>query len=239
MEKNFRIALKHVLEHEGGFVNHPADPGGATNKGVTLATYRGWIGRNVGENDLRNIPENHVKAIYRENYWNKIKGDDLPSGVDYCVFDFAVNSGPKRAAQFLQRVVNVDDDGVIGPQTLAAVNKITPVSLIVNLNKRRLDWLQGLRTWRTFGRGWTNRVKDQESKALVMAGGSTDAVSPEPRPPSRPPRPDRSNAVDAGIGVAGAGGAAAISQQSITIAIILLVVTAGIIVGRRYFGRQK
>ena len=131
MDRNFERALLLVLKHEGGFVNHPKDPGGATNLGVTIGTAK-RLGIDVdgdGDTDILDIKKlkpSDAAKVYRAEYWNKIKGDHLPSGVDYAVFDFAVNSGPGRAAEYLQAIAGVAQDGAIGPQTVAAVTKLDP-----------------------------------------------------------------------------------------------------------------
>jgi lysozyme family protein len=191
MRDSFPRALQLVLAHEGGFVDHPKDPGGATNKGITLSTYRGYTRNNrLTAADLRNITDEMVARIYRERYWNAVKGDQLPNGVDYAVFDFAVNSGPARAAKFLQKVVGTKQDGVIGPMTLDAVAGIGP-SVINRLCEARLFWLRKLPTWPTFGRGWERRVRDVEREARKMGGA---APVPVPAPPvpfnERPPDPE-------------------------------------------------
>ena len=181
MEANFQRALALVLKHEGGWSDHPSDPGGATMKGVTLATYRAYINKNGTKDDLRNITQAQLEKVYREQYWNKVRGDDLPSGVDYAVFDFAVNSGPARAAKYLQAVVGVAQDGVIGPQTLAAVKAASASAVIDKLCDKRLAFLQGLKTWSTFGKGWGRRVADVRSaaKSMVQAPNS-DAPKAKP-----------------------------------------------------------
>lgn len=170
MKKNFGMALKAVLVHEGGYVNHPADPGGATNKGITWRTYNAWRrNRGLPDRHVKNITDEEVAAIYKAQYWNVIRGDDLPSGLDYAVFDFAVNSGPARAAKFLQRIVNVNADGQIGQITLEAVAKANTKHTINALCDNRLAWLQRLRHWGTFGRGWTRRVQEVKAMANEMA----------------------------------------------------------------------
>lgn len=183
---NFDRALSLVLVHEGGYVNHPADPGGATNKGITQATYNAWRkSRGLATRSVKSITNAEVATIYRNNYWNAIRGDDLPSGVDYMAFDFAVNSGPRRSAQYLQRVVGVDDDGKIGPVTLAAVAKHDAVSVINLVLDRRLAWLKTLTTWKTFGKGWSNRIAGVRKDALAMIGAPAPQPSPvTPVPPS-------------------------------------------------------
>lgn len=169
MDSNFKEALKHVLVHEGGYVDHPKDPGGATNKGVTIGTYRRYINKNGTKQDLRNITDAQIEKVYYKHYWLAVAADKLPSGVDYAVFDFAVNSGPSRAAKFLQKIVGVAQDGKIGPLTVKAVNAGNAKWIIDQLCGKRLAWLKTLKTWPTFGRGWTVRVSGVETDALEMA----------------------------------------------------------------------
>ena len=161
----FQRAVAEILEHEGGYVNDPQDPGGETNYGITRTTARahGYRG------DMRAIPMSVVHRIYRRSYWAAVRGDELPRGVDLAVFDFAVNSGPHRAAEFLQRAVGVDDDGKIGPVTLRAVSASDPGKLIRAISGDRLAWLRTLRTWPRFGRGWTRRVQSIERTAVDWA----------------------------------------------------------------------
>jgi len=165
MKDNFEQALRHVLKHEGGFVNHPADAGGITNLGVTKKVYEAYIGRPVDENTMRSLTPEMVAPLYKTQYWDKVKGDSLPDGVDYVVFDAAVNSGTSRAAKWLQACVNVEADGAIGPKTLAAVNAADRLTLIDDYSKRRLSFLMDLSHWPTFGKGWTRRVSEVEQTA--------------------------------------------------------------------------
>jgi lysozyme family protein len=154
----FDLALRLVLAHEGGFVNHPDDPGGATNRGITARTLAAHLGRNVTVDDVRNISDHTVATIYRRNYWDAARCSVMPAGLDYAVFDFAVNSGVSRAVRTLQTVLGVNADGVIGDITLRAILNADVTQLIFDLCDRRMAFLKGLRTWRTFGRGWTRRV---------------------------------------------------------------------------------
>lgn len=176
MNRNFARALSLVLKHEGGFVNHPDDPGGATNKGVTIATYRAYVNPKGTVADLKKITDEQVAKVYKAQYWDAVKGDDLPSGLDYAVFDYAVNSGPARAAKHLQAVIGVTQDGKIGPQTVAKAASLPTASTINALCDKRMAFLKGLKTWPTFGKGWTRRVEDVRSEATKMA------------PPSAPPQ---------------------------------------------------
>lgn len=189
MDRNFERALSLVLKHEGGWADHPADPGGATMKGVTIGTYRRFINPNGTKADLRNITAAQLAKVYREQYWNAVKADDLPDGVDYAVFDFAVNSGPGRAARYLQAVVGAVVDGEIGPATIKAVGKYEASDIIENLCGDRMEFLHGLKTWRTFGKGWTSRVNGVRAEALKMAldGPSLPASKPAPIPRAIPP----------------------------------------------------
>ncbi|CAB4140039.1 zliS Lysozyme family protein [uncultured Caudovirales phage] len=166
----FAVCLPRILKHEGGYVNHPKDPGGATNKGIIQRTYDSWRDRQgQPRQSVKAITPAEVAAIYRRDYWDAVKGDDLPTGVDYAVFDFAVNSGINRAAKFLQRAVGVADDGVIGPATLAAVAKADASDTVAKICDARLAWLQTLPHWPTFGRGWGSRVADVRKTGMGEA----------------------------------------------------------------------
>lgn len=168
MERNFARALTLVLRHEGGYVNHPADPGSHTNKGVTIATYRAYVNPKGTVSDLKKITDEQVAKVYKAQYWDAVKGDDLPSGLDYAVFDYAVNSGPARAAKHLQAVLGVAQDGKIGPQTVAKANSLYAPSTISALCDKRMAFLKGLPTWGTFGKGWSRRVEEVRAEALKM-----------------------------------------------------------------------
>lgn len=169
MKDNFAGSLDAVLVHEGGYVNHPKDPGGATNKGVTQAVYDDWRHRmSLPQQSVLKIAPSEISAIYKRQYWDTVKGDQLPAGVDYCVFDFAVNSGTNRAARYLQRAVGAIEDGQIGAVTLGAVAAIAPDCLIDSICNARLTFLKGLSTFSTFGKGWSRRVEDVRCHAKAM-----------------------------------------------------------------------
>lgn len=183
MDRNFARALKLVLKHEGGFVNHPSDPGGATNKGITIGTFRRYVKPNGTIEDLKRITDDQVATVYRRHYWDAVLGAELPDGVDYAVFDFAVNSGVSRAAKYLQAVVGVTQDGVIGPATIKAARQIMHAKIIHDLCDKRMSFLKGLSTWKTFGKGWTNRVTGVRSEALKMTAPDPLAT---PKPAAMP-----------------------------------------------------
>jgi lysozyme family protein len=166
---SYDAALARVLAHEGGYTDHPDDPGGPTNFGITIADYRRYVMPDATAADVRAMRLDDAKAIYRGKYWAAVRGDDLPAGLDYAVFDYAVNSGVVRAAKALQRLVGAAADGRIGPLTLAAVRAHRAEALIAALCDERLHFLQGLRTWRVFGRGWGRRVAEVRIAALAMA----------------------------------------------------------------------
>lgn len=172
-DKTFKPSLTLTLAHEGGFVNHPKDPGGATNKGVTQAVYNAYR-RNKGldERSVRQITAAEINDIYRNQYWNVAGCNLLPAGLDYAVFDYAVNSGPGRAIKDLQRTINsvgnqlglvvkVAVDSDFGQATLDASNacmNIDEKAFIEAYCNRRMDFLHSLKTFSTFGKGWTRRV---------------------------------------------------------------------------------
>ena len=168
MKENFDAALKAVLHHEGGFVNHPADPGGMTNLGCTKKVWEEWVGHEVDEKAMRSLTPADVAPLYKKKYWDAVKGDELPDGVDYIMFDTAINSGPGRAVKFLQGCVGADMDGALGPKTLAAAKAADPKQLVEDYAKRRLSFLQDLPTWGTFGKGWGRRVAEVQNTASTM-----------------------------------------------------------------------
>jgi len=168
MKENFVDALIHVLKHEGGWSHHKLDPGGMTNLGVTKAVWEEWVGRESSEKEMRSLTPEMVAPLYRRKYWDKIQGDHLPNGIDHAVFDLAVNSGPGRAAKFLQELVGVKADGAIGPMTLTAVAKEEPYALIKAYNATRQAFLESLPTFATFGKGWSTRVAGVNTEALAM-----------------------------------------------------------------------
>ena len=133
MKENFQPSFEHVLKSEGGDVNDPADKGGETNLGVTKAAWAQYIGRPVQDGEMRALTVDVVAPFYKKGYWDKCRCDELPSGLDFAVFDFAVNAGPGRAAKFLQQAVGVTADGAIGPATMAAVAKADPAQALVAL----------------------------------------------------------------------------------------------------------
>ncbi len=173
MNASFSRALKLVLVHEGGYSDHKSDPGGATMRGVIQRVYDAYRQRKgVPVRSVKQLTDAELQEIYRGLYWAKIDGDDLPAGLDYCVFDAAVNSGPSQAAKWLQRGLNdvlgkkaLVVDGNIGPATLAAAEAAPLAEVVDAMCDRRLAMLKGLKTWGVFGDGWGRRVSEVREKA--------------------------------------------------------------------------
>jgi len=162
--------MARLLAHEGGYVWHAEDPGGETNLGVTRAVYEQYAGRQVMDGEMEGLTHDDVYPIYRENYWDRVRGDDLPSGVDWAVFDWGVNSGTSRAAKALQRIIGVEQDGGIGPMTLQAVASIEPVDIVDQMHYMREGFYRSLSTFDTFGRGWLRRNDETKEQALGLIG---------------------------------------------------------------------
>ncbi len=193
MKENYDRALEWTLAWEGGYVNDPHDPGGATNMGITQRVYDGWrLKQGLARRPVREIGPSEVRAIYRRQYWDAVRGDDLPPGIDAAVFDFAVHSGPARAVKFLQRLVGVEADGIMGHITLAAIHAGTGswADLIRRYCDARLAWLRRLRLWSRYGHGWERRVRDIRRRAVALANGSAQVAQierPAPAPKGRGP----------------------------------------------------
>jgi lysozyme family protein len=169
----FEAALTEILRHEGGFVDHPKDPGGMTNLGVTKRTWEAWTGNPASESEMRSLTREKVAPLYRKHYWEAVKADDLPPGLALCVFDFGVNAGPARAARYLQRLVGTVQDGKIGPATIAATNRFCAEhgedEAVKRYQQSRRDYYRALDGFKTFGRGWLRRVDEVQRAALGMA----------------------------------------------------------------------
>lgn len=157
MKENREIWLEAVLRSEGGWSNHPKDGGGATQFGVTQRTLSDWRGEEVGPEDVAQLSEEEAKDIFLAKYWQVMRGDQLPSGLDVYACDFSVNSGPSRAAKILQELVGAKADSFVGPLTMEAIRKKEPLQLLLDYHAARMDFLMGLSNWDTFGKGWTSR----------------------------------------------------------------------------------
>lgn len=171
-DERFNRCFKAVLKHEGGYVDHPRDPGGATNLGITLGTAKAYRldidgDGDVDKNDVRLLTPATAAPVYRDGYWNKCSCDNLPAGVDYMVFDLAVNSGTNRAIRYLQRAVGAVEDGKLGPKTLLAVQNSNAAVIVSRMSDTREAFFRSLPTFDVFGKGWLRRLIDVEKTALA------------------------------------------------------------------------
>jgi lysozyme family protein len=168
VKENFEPSLAAVLQHEGGFVNHPYDPGGMTNLGVTKSVWEAYSGKPATEQDMRSLTKAMVAPLYKKRYWDMCRCDDMPSGIDYLVFDFAVNAGCSRSAKTLQQALKIQTDGIIGPVTLQAAKDADAKQLIDDFSLNKENFYRRLPTFSTFGKGWLNRVEGSKKTAKGM-----------------------------------------------------------------------
>lgn len=234
MRDNFAACLAKTLRHEGGWSDHPKDPGRATMRGVTIGTYAAFKGRSVTKAELRNISTAEIEAIYRQRYWDKVRGDDLPRGLDLVTFDPAVNSGPIRGAKWLQSALGVAQDGKIGPVTIKAAQNAAPVPVIQKACSARMGFLRGLGTWGTFGKGWSRRVASIEARSVQMAAPA--AVSAEQRKASAAATRQETGAAGA---AAGGGGIALPDLDGIPVSAQLTIAALILLVGVILFVRGR
>lgn len=192
MKANFKKCLKPTLIWEGGYVNHPKDPGGPTNKGVTQRVYDAYR-KNIDKpvQSVKNITNAEVEAIYKTQYWDAVKGDNLPAGVDLAVFDYAVNSGATRAAKALQKVMGVKQDGQVGQLTLTRAAEIQDDVLAIAICEERYRFVKSLRTWSTFGKGWKRRIMGEEEGVQDGDKGIIDIAARMARAEPLPPLPKK------------------------------------------------
>ena len=166
----FDECLKRILKHEGGYVNDPLDSGGRTNLGVTQRVWEEFVGHPVTEADMKALTPEKIAPMYKLKYWNPSYCEVLPKGLDYVVFDFAVNAGTGRSVKTLQQAIGCVADGVIGPKTMAAINDANPKDLIAKFSDARADFYQGIVARKPdqarFIKGWLNRVEESRKLAL-------------------------------------------------------------------------
>lgn len=168
MKDNFQKSLELILKSEGGFSNDPRDPGGTTNLGVTNGSWQAWLKRPVSKTEMRSLTPEIVAPFYKTQYWDACRCDELPLGIDYAVFDFAINSGTHQASKLLQEALGVNADGVIGPQTLTAVSNYGVSELTELFSEKKELFYRSLRTFAAFGKGWLNRVVDVQKNVEQM-----------------------------------------------------------------------
>jgi len=168
VNRNWNKSFDLVIVNEGGYVDNKLDPGGATNWGCTQAVWEGYIGHKVSIDDMKALTKEDVKPLYKKRYWDAIHGDAIPSGLDYCLFDCAINSGVNRSAKIIQEIVGVFADGAIGNNTVSAITQLNPVTAINEFCDKRQAFLESLKTFPVFGKGWSKRVSEVRIRALEM-----------------------------------------------------------------------
>lgn len=253
MQDTFEAIQPHLFGHEGGFANRPekADPGGPTKYGITIRTLGQWRGRNVTIDDVRNLTRAEARQIYKAQYWDMVRGDRLPAGLDYAVFDFGVNSGPGRAARHLQKLLGVSVDGLIGLETLNALDHHPDIpGLIKTYCAARLRYMSGLKNWRFNKTGWRRRVGDVQELSLQFYRGRNAQVTavsvPLPKPAGEKAFASRTSPLrawttpeGASQGVAALSGIAAVAsgsgpmQWAFAVSLVLAVAVGGYLLIRR------
>jgi lysozyme family protein len=167
---SYDAALARLLQHEGGYTNHPSDPGGPTNFGITIHDYRKHVKPDASAADVKAMSLAEAKRIYRAKYWNAQRCDELPAGVDYAVFDYGVNSGIGRSGKVLRRCLNLpDDSSAVNDRVVVASKVADPRTLVTAICDERLRFLQRLKTWDVFGKGWGRRVAEVKAASLALA----------------------------------------------------------------------
>jgi lysozyme family protein len=168
MKENFEKSLELVLAHEGGYVHHALDPGGRTNLGVTQRVWEDYVGHPVDEAEMRSLSREMVAPLYKKIYWDAVCGDVLPAGVDYLLFDFAINAGTSRAVKTAQKSLGVTPDGALGPLTTEAILTANAKDFIHKFSMAKESFYRSLTTFPTFGKGWLNRVAEGKKNAEGM-----------------------------------------------------------------------
>ena len=176
MINNWDKSCEMVLKHEGGFTNDQRDRGnhlpdgrqGSTMLGCTQANWEAYIGRKVTQDDMKKLTKDDVKPLYKKNYWDAVKGDELPNGVDYAAFDFAINAGPAAARKMIQRALGVTADGVFGPKTMDAIQSADAKDLMKKFSDAKIAFYKSLSNFKVYGNGWLRRVEDVQAVADKM-----------------------------------------------------------------------
>lgn len=170
MKSTYDVCLPLLLAHEGGYSNHPSDPGGPTNFGITIFDYRKYVKPDATAADVRAMTVEEARRIYRARYWEVQRCDELPVGLDYAIFDYGVNSGIGRSAKVLRRLLGLPDRPVnVDSEVIAAAHAADPATLVSKICDERMRFLRSLRTWPIFGAGWGRRVAEVKTAALAMA----------------------------------------------------------------------
>lgn len=218
-----RACLEQIWPFEGGYVDHPKDPGGATNMGITHETLARWRGKPVTKQDVRNLTKAEAADIYDKQYWHPLNGEKLRTGVDLVVLDFGINSGVSRSAKYTQAIAGVTQDGKIGPVTLAALQKIPSRDFIKRLCARRLSFVQSLAIWNTFGKGWSRRIAHMEATGLSWVSSRAEL--------DKDAKDAAGKATGQGGTAVGTGGGAIAVDQTTNLPLSVVVIVAVLIGG--------
>lgn len=232
---NLRACLDEVWPFEGGYVDHPSDPGGATNMGITFGVLKSWRGRPITKQDVRDLTKQEAAQIYEQRYWKPLNGEALRIGDDLVVLDFGINSGISRSAKYTQAIVGTTQDGKIGPQTLAALARMPSRDFIKRLCARRLSFVQSLKIWGTFGRGWSRRIAHMEATALswVSTRGQLEQDAKDAR---------NTATGQGGAAIGTGGGAVAVEQATglpVSVVVVATVFIGGAILVRAVINSQR
>lgn len=228
---NYEEALRRLLAHEGGYTDHPSDPGGPTNFGITLADYRRFVKSDAVTADMMAMKIGDAKSIYRKHYSDALQCNELPGGIDYAVFDYGVNSGTTRAGRVLRRVLSLPDDtSKVTDQVIMAARRRDASAVVQAICDERLAFLKQLKTWPIFGAGWSRRVAEVKALALAMASRTAspaDDAAQDPRP-SYAGTARKSAA--AAVVIAAAGAAQQAYHSGVRIAAIVFILASAVLV---------
>jgi len=242
--QSFPTALARLLAHEGGYTSHPSDPGGPTNFGITLYDYRAYVKPGATAVDVKAMRLDDAKRIYRAKYWDAMCCDALPAGVDYAVFDYGVNSGVGRAGKVLRRVLKLPDNtSAVSDAVIAAACAADAKATIAAICDERLRFLQSLKTWGVFGKGWGRRVAEVRAAALSMAAGASlvRAAAPSPGRGTVPVAKAAQQGSAGAVAVAGAAAAQQAHQEGadVSVVIVIVVLTIALAAGAWLFWRLR
>jgi lysozyme family protein len=237
-------AIRRLLKSEGGYVNHPADPGGPTNFGITIHDYRKYVKADATAADVRAMRIAEARVIYRTKYWDAMRCDALPAGIDYCIFDYAVNSGTGRAPKVLQRVLAASVTGRMDEVTVAMAGQREASALVNAICDERMRFLKSLKTWPVFGAGWSRRVAEVRAAALTLAANAKPGTTPATRSAGKGVVPVNAAARNGTAGGAIATGGVAAQQSAASgadwaTAAVIVAITIATAAGAWMFWRWR
>jgi lysozyme family protein len=231
-------SLRRLLMHEGGYSNHPSDPGGPTNFGITIIDYRKYVKPGATAADVQAMRIDEAKGIYRAKYWDAQRCDELPAGVDYAIFDYGVNSGAGRSGKVLRRLLKLaDNTSIVNDAVIAAARQADAKILAAAICDERLRFLMSLKTWSVFGKGWGRRVREVKAAALALAAGAAPSRGRAVMTPIKAAQQGSAGAIAAAGAAAAAQAHQSGARASIIIAIV--IVSVALAAGAWSFWRWK